>query len=141
MHKFKAVINDLSHWISGISFIYTPFRLWCTMFGVDALNSIGVNMPSIHILKVIFVLIASENCSFSFSLLLLYQGMPTISRYFQSQHSGSLLKVEHASTSKLSESSSLSGNVFTSQCALFPFAFHFYSSLSFTWSCSTEHGV
>ncbi|XP_055818577.1 DNA polymerase eta isoform X2 [Solanum dulcamara] len=36
------------------------------------------------------------------------KGMPTISRYFQSQHSGSLLKVEHASTSKLSESSSLS---------------------------------
>ncbi|KAJ8529048.1 hypothetical protein K7X08_035883 [Anisodus acutangulus] len=36
------------------------------------------------------------------------KGMSTISRYFQSQHSGSLLKVENASTSKLSESSSLS---------------------------------
>ncbi|KAL3347776.1 hypothetical protein AABB24_021429 [Solanum stoloniferum] len=36
------------------------------------------------------------------------KGMSTISRYFQSQLSGSLLKAEHASTSKLSESSSLS---------------------------------
>lgn len=36
------------------------------------------------------------------------KGMSTISQYFQSQHSGSLLKVEHASTSTLSESSSLS---------------------------------
>lgn len=36
------------------------------------------------------------------------KGMSTISRYFQSQHSGALLKVEHASTSKQSESSSLS---------------------------------
>ncbi|KAL3379943.1 hypothetical protein AABB24_000544 [Solanum stoloniferum] len=36
------------------------------------------------------------------------KGMSTISRYFQSQLSGSLLKAEHAGTSKLSESSSLS---------------------------------
>ncbi|XP_047263131.1 DNA polymerase eta isoform X4 [Capsicum annuum] len=36
------------------------------------------------------------------------KGMSTISRYFQSQNSGDLLKVEHASTSKLSESPSLS---------------------------------
>ncbi|KAG5630918.1 hypothetical protein H5410_002635 [Solanum commersonii] len=36
------------------------------------------------------------------------KGMSTISRYFQSQLSGSLLKAEHPSTSKLSESSSLS---------------------------------
>ncbi|KAK6803116.1 hypothetical protein RDI58_000900 [Solanum bulbocastanum] len=36
------------------------------------------------------------------------KGMSTISRYFRSQLSGSLLKAEHASTSKLSESSSLS---------------------------------
>lgn len=34
--------------------------------------------------------------------------MSTISRYFQSQLSGSLLKAEHANTSRLSESSSLS---------------------------------
>lgn len=38
------------------------------------------------------------------------KGMSTISQYFQSPHSGSLLKVEHASTSTLSESSSLSGH-------------------------------
>ncbi|KAH0732956.1 hypothetical protein KY289_004144 [Solanum tuberosum] len=36
------------------------------------------------------------------------KGMSTISQYFQSLLSGSLLKTEHASTSKLSESSSLS---------------------------------
>ncbi|XP_069153618.1 DNA polymerase eta isoform X19 [Solanum lycopersicum] len=36
------------------------------------------------------------------------KGMSTISRYFQSQLSGSLLKAEHANTSRLSESSSLS---------------------------------
>ncbi|XP_059281768.1 DNA polymerase eta isoform X6 [Lycium ferocissimum] len=36
------------------------------------------------------------------------KGMSTISRYFQSQHSGSLLKGEHASTSKLREPFSLS---------------------------------
>ncbi|KAF3620333.1 DNA polymerase eta [Capsicum annuum] len=36
------------------------------------------------------------------------KGMSTISRYFQSQNSGDLLKAEHASTSKLSESPSLS---------------------------------
>ncbi|MCD7464634.1 hypothetical protein HAX54_053158 [Datura stramonium] len=34
------------------------------------------------------------------------KGISTISRYFQSQNSGSVLKVEHGSTGKLSESSS-----------------------------------
>ncbi|XP_075100125.1 DNA polymerase eta-like isoform X3 [Nicotiana tabacum] len=37
------------------------------------------------------------------------KGMQTISRYFQSQNSGSLIQIEHASTTNLSESSSLSG--------------------------------
>ncbi|XP_019230146.1 PREDICTED: DNA polymerase eta [Nicotiana attenuata] len=36
------------------------------------------------------------------------KGMQTISRYFQSQNSGSLIQIEHASTANLSESSSLS---------------------------------
>ncbi|MCD7463811.1 hypothetical protein HAX54_051460 [Datura stramonium] len=36
----------------------------------------------------------------------LVEGISTISRYFQSQNSGSVLKVEHGSTGKLSESSS-----------------------------------